>query len=75
MTASKSKIISEFNEFPRTKVIDESEDILEKEMNFFRTFEPTSDPAQIQRNDKIWRNSLDFYLLHPEKFRYGLKDF
>jgi hypothetical protein len=76
MAISKRKIISHFTEFPKQEIIDdESKDILKKEMNFFRTFEPTSDPVQEQRNEKIWKHSLGYYLLHPEKFRYGLKDF
>ena len=32
------------------------------------------DLIQKQRDEKRWRNSLGYYYLNPEKFRFGLKD-
>ncbi|MFX0008746.1 MAG: hypothetical protein ACFE9R_00395 [Candidatus Hermodarchaeota archaeon] len=74
MTVVRRKIGSDFNEFPNQEFLEGAKDNLKKEMNFFTTLEPALDPIQKKRNEKIWKLSLGYYLLNPEKFEFGLKD-
>ena len=68
------KIIPLLIDFPKYKILDEIKKKSKKELNFFTTLETDSDPIQMQRNVKSWKQSISYYLLHPEKFKFGLKD-
>ncbi len=35
---------------------------------------PEIDLIQKQREENLWRKSLGFYFLNPDKFRFGLRD-
>ena len=75
MSIVKKEIASDFNEFPNQEFLEESKDNLKKEMSLVTPLEPTLDPVQKKRSEKTWKLSLGYYLLNPEKFRFGLKDF
>ena len=75
LSTVKREKISDFNEFPNQEFLEQSKDNLKKEKSFVTTLEPTLDPIQKKRNEKAWKQSLGYYLLHPEKFRFGLRDF
>ncbi|NHJ21421.1 MAG: hypothetical protein EAX91_10780 [Candidatus Lokiarchaeota archaeon] len=75
MSIVKKEISSDFNEFPNQEFLEESKDNLKKEMSLVTPLEPTLDPVQKKRNEKTWKQSLGYYLLNPEKFSFGLKDF
>lgn len=74
MAVVKKKITSVLNGFPKYKILDEIEENVKKEVSFFTTLETDSDPIQMKRNEKNWKQSMGYYLLHPEKFKFGLKD-
>ena len=74
MAVGKKKITTVLKGFPKYKILDEIEENVKKEVSFFTTLEPDSDPIQMKRNEKNWKQSVGYYLLHPEKFKFGLKD-
>ena len=74
MAVGKRKITSVLEGFPKYKILDEIEENVKKEVSFFTTLETDSDPIQMKRNEKNWKQSMGYYLLHPEKFKFGLKD-
>ena len=74
MAVGKKKIVPILKEFPKYKIIDEIEENVKKEVNFFSTLETDSDPIQMKRNERNWKQSISYYLSHPEKFKFGLKD-
>lgn len=74
MAVGKKKITSVLEGFPKYKILDEIEENVKKEVSFFTTLETDSDPKQMKRNEKNWKQSMGYYLLHPEKFKFGLKD-
>lgn len=74
MAIGKRKILSDSNEFPKYEILDESKDNLKKESSFFTSLETVLDPVQKKRNEKIWKQTMGYYLLHPEKFKYGFHD-
>ena len=74
MAIVKKKITPLLKEFPKYKILEEIEKKAKQEVNFFTTLETDSDPIQMRRNVKNWKNSISYYLLHPEKFKFKLKD-
>ena len=74
MTVGKKKITHMLIDFPKYKILDEVEEKVKKEVNFFTTLETEQDPIQMRRNIKNWKQTTGYYLLHPEKFKFGLKD-
>jgi len=74
MAVGKKKISKVFKGFPKYKILDEVKDKAKKEVNFFSYLESDPDPVQMRRNIKNWKQSIGYYILHPEKFKFGLKD-
>lgn len=74
MAVGKKKITPVLLDFPKYKILDEIEESVKKEVSFFGTLETDSDPVQMKRNERNWKQSIGYYLLHPEKFKFGLKD-
>jgi len=74
MTASKEKIIPILKEFPKYTILDEIEKELKKEVKIVATIERIFDPIQKRRDEKRWKQTMGYYLLNPEKFKFGLKD-
>ena len=74
MTTTKEKIIPMLKEFPKYEILDKLEKELKKEVKLVTTVEHVFDPIQKQRDEKRWKQTMGYYLLHPEKFKFGLKD-
>jgi hypothetical protein len=74
MAVGKKKITYILKGFPKYKILEELEKKEEKEVNFFTTLESDPDPEQMRRNIKNWKQTMGYYILHPEKFKFGLKD-
>lgn len=74
MAIGKKKISYVLRDFPKYKILDEIEEKVKKEVNFFSFLEADSDPIQMKRNVKNWKQSISYYLSNPEKFEFGLKD-
>jgi hypothetical protein len=74
MAVGKKKITHVLIDFPKYKILDEVEKKTKQEVNFFTTLETDEDPIQMRRNEKRWKKTMGYYLLHPEKFKFGLKD-
>lgn len=68
------KIIPILKDFPKYKVLDEVKERAKKQVDLFTTLETDQDPVQMQRNIKNWKQGMGYYFLHPEKFKFGLKD-
>ncbi|MFX1374609.1 MAG: hypothetical protein ACFFA0_02245 [Promethearchaeota archaeon] len=73
MAIGKKKIILLLNEFPKHEVLYGIEDKIKNEIFFCQSLETNLDPVQMQRNEKNWKQTVGFYHLHPEKFKFGLK--
>ena len=74
MTAIKEKIIPILKEFPKYEILDKIEKEWKKEVKLVTTIERVFDPIQKRRDEKMWKQTMGYYLLHPEKFKFGLKD-
>ncbi len=74
MAIVKKKITPFLKEFPKYKILEEIEKKAKHEVNFFTNIETDSDPIQMQRNLKNWKKSMSYYLLHPEKFKFNLRN-
>ena len=74
MAVVKKQITTVLKEFPKYKILDEIKEKVKEDVNFFTSLETDSDPVQMRRNEKQWKKSMGYYLLHPEKFKFGLKD-
>ena len=74
MAIVKKKVTPMLIDFPKYKILDEIEKKTKQEANFFTTLETDPDPIQMRRNVKRWKQTMGYYLLHPEKFKFGLKD-
>ena len=74
MAVVKKQITPMLKEFPKYKILNEIKEKVKGEVNFFTTLETDSDPVQMRRNEKKWMQTMGYYLLHPEKFKFGLKD-
>jgi hypothetical protein len=73
MAVIKEKAISVLKGFPKYKILDEIKENVKKEVSFFTTLETDSDPIQVKRNETNWKQTISYYLLHPEQFEFGLK--
>ena len=74
MAVVKRKVTPLLIDFPKYKILDEIVKKTKKELKFFTTLEADSDPIQMRRNIKRWKQSMSYYLSNPEKFKFGLKD-
>jgi len=74
MVVIEKEITPILKDFPKYKVLDEVKERAKKEVDLFTTLDTVQDPVQKQRNIKNWKQTMGYYLLHPEKFKFGLKD-
>jgi len=74
MAVVKKKIIPLLIDFPKYKILDEIEKKTKQEAKFFTSIESDPDPIQMRRNLKKWKQTMSYYLLHPGKLEFGLKD-
>ncbi|UCC19044.1 MAG: hypothetical protein JSV62_13195 [Promethearchaeota archaeon] len=74
MTATEEKIIPILKEFPKYKILNEIEKEIKKEVKIVTVLENNPDPIQKRRDNKKWKETMGFYSLNPNKFRFGLKD-
>ena len=74
MTTSEEKIITTLKEFPKYKILEEVKEKLEKEVGTIIVKKEPLDPIDKQRAEKRWKQSMNYYLLNPQKFTFGLKD-
>jgi hypothetical protein len=74
MAIVKRRVTPLLIDFPKYKILDEIEKKTKQEANFFTTLESDPDPIQMRRNIKRWKQTMSYYLSHPEKFNFGLKD-
>lgn len=74
MAVVKKQITPVLKEFPKYKILDEIKEKVKEEVYFFTTLETDSDSVQMRRNEKKWKQTMGYYLLHPEKFKFGIKD-
>jgi len=74
MVVIKKEISPVLKEFPIYKILDNKKEKVKKEVNFFKILETDSDPLQKRKNERKWKQTLGYYLLHPEKFKFGFKD-
>ncbi|MFW9902188.1 MAG: hypothetical protein ACFFDY_13060 [Candidatus Thorarchaeota archaeon] len=86
MATAEDKIISTLKEFAKFRLIEEvkekldniledAKENLEKEIETIVIEKESLDPIDRKREDKRWKNSMNYYLLNPQKFTFGLKDF
>ncbi|MFW9947972.1 MAG: hypothetical protein ACFFDX_14200 [Candidatus Odinarchaeota archaeon] len=86
MAATEEKIVSTLKEFAKyrlmeevkeklVEIIEEAEKNLEKEIETIVIKEESLDSVDKSREEKRWKHSMNYYLLNPQKFRFGLKDF
>ena len=74
MVVIKKEISPVLKVFPIYKILDNKKEKVKKEVNFFKILETDSNPLQKRRNERKWKQTLGYYLLHPEKFKFGFKD-
>ena len=74
MAIVKKKITPLLIDFPKYKILDEIEKKTKEEINFFTSIESDPDPIQMRRNLKKWKQTMSYYLSHPRKLEFGLKD-
>ena len=85
MATVEDKIVSTLKEFAEFRLIEEvkekldnileeAKENLEKEIETIVIEKEPLDPIDKKREDKRWKQSMNYYLLNPQKFTYGLKD-
>ena len=76
MTESKNVIVNDLKgylyEAFKTDIEQESA-VIYKEITAIKK-DIESDLIDKKRAEKRWRQTLNYYYLHPEKFRFGIKD-
>lgn len=86
MATTEEKIISTLKEFAKYRLIEEvkekldnivedAKENLEKEIETIVIKKKPLDPIDKEREEKRWKQSMNYYLLNPQKFTFGLKDF
>jgi len=86
MATTEEKIVSTLKMFARHRlleevkeklddIVEEATENLEKEIETIEIKNEPLDPIDKIREEKRWKQSFSYYCLHPEKFKFGLKDF
>ncbi len=86
MATAEEKIVSTLKKFAKFRLIEEvkekvdnileeAKENLEKEIETIVIEKKPLDPVDKKREEKRWKQSMNYYLLNPEKFAFGLKDF
>lgn len=55
--------------------VEEAKENLEKEIETIVIKKEPLDPIDKAREEKRWKQSFSYYCLHPEKFKFGFRDF
>ena len=85
MATVEEKIVSTLKEFAKVRLIEEVKEKLdiileeakvnlEKEIETIVIEKKHLDPIDKKREKKRWKQSMNYYLLNPEKLTFGLKD-
>ncbi|MFX0001255.1 MAG: hypothetical protein ACFE9Q_03840 [Candidatus Hodarchaeota archaeon] len=85
MATAEEKIISTLKDFAKFRLIEEvkeklevileeAKENIEKEIETIVIEKETLDSIDKKREDKKWKQSMNYYLLNPQKFTFGLKD-
>ncbi|MFX1320209.1 MAG: hypothetical protein ACFFAQ_01065 [Promethearchaeota archaeon] len=74
MTEVKKQISYEFEEILSETKNDEIKRDLINQLSQIYTIPDDLDIIDKRRALKRWEKSLDYYYLHPEKFKFGFKD-
>ncbi len=69
----KFKLIEEVKE-KLDKIVEEVKENLEKEIETIVIKKESLDPIDKEREERRWKKSMNYYLLNPRKFTFGLKD-
>ena len=86
MATAEEKIISTLKDFAKfslieevkeklDNILEEAKENLEKEIETIVIEKESLDPIDREREDKRWKQSMNYYLLNPQKFTFGLKSF
>ena len=86
MATTEEKIVSTLKQFAKYRlieevrekldnIVEEAKENLEKEIETIIIKEEPLDPIDKEREEKRWKQSMNYYLLNPQKFTFGLKDF
>jgi hypothetical protein len=86
MATTEEKIISTLKQFAMHRlleevkekldnIVEEAKENLEKEIETIVVKKEILDPIDKAREEKKWKQSFSYYCLHPQKFKFGLKDF
>ncbi|MFX1380677.1 MAG: hypothetical protein ACFFA4_16460 [Promethearchaeota archaeon] len=51
-----------------------NEGIVRKKGKLIKIFKYKVDPIQKKRDERKWKESMGYFLLNPEKFKFGFKD-
>ncbi|MCK4382490.1 MAG: hypothetical protein KAW66_04270 [Candidatus Lokiarchaeota archaeon] len=85
MATTEEKIVSTLKEFAKYRlieevkekldnIVEEAKENLEKEIETIVIKKEPLDPIDKEREEKRWKQSFSYYCLHPEKFKFGLRD-
>ncbi|MFX1387150.1 MAG: hypothetical protein ACFE9M_08050 [Promethearchaeota archaeon] len=86
MATAEEKILSTLKEFAKYRlleevkekldnIVEEAKENLEKEIETIAIRKEALDPIDKEREEKRWKQTMNYYLLNPQKFTFGLKDF
>ena len=86
MATTEERIVSTLKEFAKYRlleevkekldnIVEEAKENLEKEIETITIKKEPLDPIDKEREEKRWKQSMNYYLLNPQKFTFGLKDF
>ena len=86
MAITEEKIVSTLKQFAKYRlieevrekldnIVEEAKENLEKEIETITIKKKPLDPIDRGREEKRWKQSFSYYCLHPEKFKFGLRDF
>jgi len=85
MATTEEKIVSTLKEFAKYRlieevkekldnIVEEAKENLEKEIETIVIKKEPLDPIDKEREEKRWKQSMNYYLLNPQKFTFGLRD-
>ncbi|UCC21179.1 MAG: hypothetical protein JSV62_07860 [Promethearchaeota archaeon] len=86
MATTEEKIVSTLKEFAKYRlieevkekidnIVEEAKENLEKEIETIVIKREPLYPIDKKREEKKWKQSVSYYLLNPQKFTFGLRDF
>ena len=86
MATTEERIVATLKEFAKYRLIEEvkekldnlveeARENLEKEIETIVIKSESLDLIDKKREEKRWKQSINYYLLNPNKLKFGLKDF